>query len=251
MIVDILCANYVQFKTFLDVLSWKLDRRYSVMWWTKRWKNNQQQEEIFQVLQLWRCKMADKRGQAYFLVLWENRTPVPKIQLLKMRSKHCNNAAVPPSISARPWSGPVLGQWDCVNWSLLCEFVWKCKSIGLPIHPLGVSEILCPLVTWHCQASLHPAVLTLLNKSWTKLSGDSQRRLRTAEPLFDERELEFRATDKSDNPTLGASLRLSSLRWGLYPFDWRCRTLSRLFANLGSPCLNISRLIWRGSCNVI
>ena len=32
-------------------------------------KNNQQQEEIFQVLQLWRCKMAEKRGQAYFLVL--------------------------------------------------------------------------------------------------------------------------------------------------------------------------------------
>ena len=37
-IIDIICANYVQSKTFLDVLSWKLDRMYSVLWGTKRWK---------------------------------------------------------------------------------------------------------------------------------------------------------------------------------------------------------------------
>ena len=177
----------------------------------------------------------------------KNTTPEDEIKTLH------NYSCPPPSISAKTRIGPVLGQWDCADWSLLCEFVWKCKSIGLPIHPLGVSEILCPLVTWHCQASSHPEVLTLLNKSWTKLSGDSQRRLRTAEPLFDERELEFRANDKSDNPTSGASPILSGLRGGLYPFDWRCRTLSRLFLSriLGSPCLNISRLTWRGSCNVI
>ena len=141
----------------------------------------------------------------------------------------------------------------------LCELVstlWICVKVQ--IHWTADPSFRCqrntlPTSNLTLPSQLTPAVLTLLNKSWTKLSGDSQRRLRTAEPLFDERELEFRATDKSDNPTSGASPILSGLRGGLYPFDWRCRTLSRLFLsrNLGSPCLNISRLIWRGSCNVI
>ena len=125
-----------------------------VLWGTKRWKIIYNKRKYSKFYNCGGAKWPIKEAKPTFWCFEKTGPPSQKYNSWRWGKNTTQLQLPPPLISAKTWSGPVLGQ--CVDWSLLCEFVWKCKSIGLQIHSLSVSEILC-LVTWHCQTCSYPA----------------------------------------------------------------------------------------------
>ena len=148
-IIDIICANYVQSKTFLDVLSWKLDRMYSVLWGTKRWKIIYNKRKYSKFYNCGGAKWPIKEAKPTFWCFEKTGPPSQKYNSWRW-GKNTTQLQLPPPLD-------LCENLERTRFRTMCGVVstlWIC--VKLQIHWIADPS-------FKCQRNTFPSNLTLLN----------------------------------------------------------------------------------------